>query len=309
MLDPVTLKNVLTPKVGEVRIKGGELLFSCPYHSDRTPSAFLNYLKEVFHCFSCGKSLSAAVFLQQQGFNPLQLIDTSDRPVKRVAIVDYEQINQKINKSAEMGIALFNDAMPISSNKKVLKYLERRICKDFVLPFSVKFHESRQSLIFKGQTIVERFLSKEATVRYKSYGPVNLVYSTKDTFPVKELIIVEGIFDMLKVYNAGYKNVAAILTTKITDRKLRQIDEITTDNILLSLDNDDAGKLATTNAVKKLHFIGKSVQILDLSITGEKDFGAVDLDQVVKVIEQTRKNYFDYRKFYISKYESKMFDY
>lgn len=49
---------------------GGEQLLICPFHNDRSPSAWWNPIKDVFYCAVCGYGLSARQLAQKLGLNP-----------------------------------------------------------------------------------------------------------------------------------------------------------------------------------------------------------------------------------------------
>ncbi|MBQ2752564.1 MAG: DNA primase [Firmicutes bacterium] len=67
----------------------------------------------------------------------------------------------------------------------------------------------------------------------------------------KELILVEGYMDMLTIYQAGFKNVAASLGTAFNREHTRTIKNVATDVILI-FDSDEAGTKAALRAIPVL---------------------------------------------------------
>ena len=61
------------------------------------------------------------------------------------------------------------------------------------------------------------------------------------------LILVEGFFDTFKTHQAGHRNVAALMGSKLSDRQAELI-ETYFDQVILMLDADEAGKAATAAA-------------------------------------------------------------
>jgi len=71
------------------------------------------------------------------------------------------------------------------------------------------------------------------------------------------LIIVEGCFDVAKLYEAGILNVASTLTANLSDKQIQIIkyinSKIKIPEIKIWFDNDEAGKNGTQNAIEKLN--------------------------------------------------------
>jgi len=69
--------------------------------------------------------------------------------------------------------------------------------------------------------------------------------------------LVEGFFDVFNLWQAGFKNVVALIGTSMSDEQEKLIVEILGENgkVALMFDSDEAGGKATTEAVERL--IGK----------------------------------------------------
>lgn len=76
----------------------------------------------------------------------------------------------------------------------------------------------------------------------------------KDVTKDKELILVEGFFDVFKLWQAGLKNVVALMGTSMSDEQERLIVEAVGENgkVVLMFDGDEAGAKATAEAVERL---------------------------------------------------------
>jgi DNA primase len=66
-----------------------------------------------------------------------------------------------------------------------------------------------------------------------------------------EAIVVEGYFDVLRLYEAGYRCVVSIMGAAITDEQIELLKEHF-DRVLLLLDADEAGRKATVSIAEKL---------------------------------------------------------
>ena len=66
--------------------KGRQWTGSCPFHDDRHPSLFVEENKQVFNCFSCGRSGSVFSFImEKEGYSYpeaiLSLAESVDIPI------------------------------------------------------------------------------------------------------------------------------------------------------------------------------------------------------------------------------------
>lgn len=70
----------------------------------------------------------------------------------------------------------------------------------------------------------------------------------------KRLILVEGFFDTFRLWQAGYKNVVALMGTLMSDKQEQLIMKAVGENgkVTLMFDNDEAGGRATTAVVERL---------------------------------------------------------
>jgi DNA primase len=66
-----------------------------------------------------------------------------------------------------------------------------------------------------------------------------------------EAILVEGYFDVLRLYGAGYQCVVSIMGAAITDEQVALLKE-NFDRVLLLLDGDESGRKATASIAEKL---------------------------------------------------------
>lgn len=113
-------------------------------------------------------------------------------------------------------------------------------------------------------------------------SPENIIYSkgrnlyginiAKD-YADKGLILVEGYMDLATMYQAGFKNVVALLGTAITDEQIELIKKYT-NKVILIFDSDLAGQCATNRAIEKF-------KAYDIKYTNIKLEGAKDVDEFI----------------------------
>ena len=83
-----------------------------------------------------------------------------------------------------------------------------------------------------------------------------------------EFILCEGYMDAIALHRAGFDNAVAALGTAVTEDHARLIRRYT-ENVVLCLDSDGAGRAATQKALSVLPKAGLNVRVV--TVTGGKD--------------------------------------
>ncbi len=117
-----------------------------------------------------------------------------------------------------------------------------------------KYLNSKESIVFKKKSVL--------------YG-INV--TKNHIMQADSVILTEGYMDVIGSYKSGVCNVLATLGTAITEFQMKEIKKYTK-NIVLSLDNDDAGIRATRMAI--LHALKE-----DLNISVIDGINVKDLDE------------------------------
>ena len=115
----------------------------------------------------------------------------------------------------------------------------------------------------------------------------------------KEVIIVEGNLDAVRLYDAGIKNVIALMGTALTDYQINLLKKLKC-KIILMLDNDEAGLLATYNNGKLLFDQNLSVGVVRLSDYKDPDLYLLHngIDKLNNLINNNL-NYIDFEMHYL----------
>lgn len=85
---------------------------------------------------------------------------------------------------------------------------------------------------------------------YKSLNLFGLYKAKQYILDKNQVIIVEGQFDCITCHKFGYNNVVALGGVSLTKYQLQLLMRYT-DNIILMLDNDEPGKKATRDIIRK----------------------------------------------------------
>lgn len=89
-----------------------------------------------------------------------------------------------------------------------------------------KYYNTKETVIFKKSNILYNFHNAKKEIKAK-----------------KEIILVEGYMDAIRLSSIGYKNVVAIMGTSLTKENLSKIQKLKC-SVVLNLDQDNAGKSA-----------------------------------------------------------------
>lgn len=139
-----------------------------------------------------------------------------------------------------------------------------------------KYHQKNK--MCPTNKIEERWAEK--WVNSESFTSSQYLYNKNDTEQyIKDtntVIIVEGQGDVWKLYEAGIFNCFGIFGCSLSESQILLLENLPIQNIILGLDNDEAGingKLKIVNRLKRYY------NIMDLSFQ-KKDFGDMSIQEI-----------------------------
>ncbi len=208
----------------------------------------LDYLKnrgitdELIKKFKIGASLdydSLVKFMQSRGFSSNELLQSG-----LVGVNDYGKYYDFYAKRV---------IFPIFNNfSDVIGFSARDISGEQNI---AKYKNTPQTMLFsKGQVL---------------YG-YNFIKEEKKRGNLNEVIIVEGQMDTIACHGAGLVNTIGCMGTALTSNHAKELQRLT-DNILVCLDGDNAGEVATFKAIDCLRQIGLSVKVVRLKEAKDPD--------------------------------------
>ena len=133
-----------------------------------------------------------------------------------------------------------------------------------------KYINSKESVIFKKGQILFNYHRAKSEIKRK-----------------KEVILVEGNMDAIRMYSSGIKNVLALMGTSLTKEQVSIIKSLRA-NIILMFDNDNAGEIATYQNGTILEDAGLTPQIVRIS--GPKDPDEYILKNGVDALKKNVEN-------------------
>ena len=117
--------------------------------------------------------------------------------------------------------------------------------------------------------VTPKYLGSKETVIYKKSNILFNYHRAKEHVKLKkELIIVEGNMDAIRLYINGIKNVVALMGTALTKEQIEIIKKLRC-KVILMLDNDNAGEKATYD--NSLLLEKEKIDVYAVRLSGEKD--------------------------------------
>jgi len=153
--------------------------------------------------------------------------------------------------------------------------------------------------IFNNEDSAKYINTKETSI-YKKGNILFNYYNAKNYIKTEKCaILVEGNMDAIRMYSSGIKNVLALMGTALTKEQVDIIKKLRVP-IILMLDNDSAGELATNNVGDELTRNNIEVKVVRLDEAKDPDeyiikFG---VNAFIDTIKHSL-NYFDYKLNYL----------
>lgn len=147
-----------------------------------------------------------------------------------------------------------------------------------------------------------KYLNTRETFLFKKGNILFNYHRAKDAIRLsKQLIIVEGNMDAIRLYTSGVKNVIALMGTSLTREQIIALKKLRC-QIILMLDNDDAGENATFNVGNTLE--EEEIPFMVVRLSGAKDPDEYILKYGVEKIQEVIKNsisFMDFKLAYFKK--------
>ena len=280
----VTVEELLVKKKIPFMPKGGDYEIRClnPDHEDRNPSLRVDRISGIFNCLSCG--FKGNIFYHfGERVNFLQ--------TKRKAL--QAKIHQKFSEN--IGFDIPSNAVPYQGDW-------RGISAETYKHFEAFQHNDKHFIgrvVFPIRTIsgkIAGFNGRHMTMNHNPKYIIHPAGARLPLFPARpevyngRIILVEGIYDMLNLYDKGLRN--AVCTFGVTKLLAKNRTEAQNKLNLYKLqgvigidvffDNDDAGQSAAANVkdlCEQLEFDVRNITFRD------KDPGELTALQVIKLKE------------------------
>ena len=284
MSDPVL---ELIQKQGlEYKVSGRDYLIHClnPEHPDSNPSFRIDKVSGAAHCFSCG--FKTNIFKYYGVFtNPIPL---------KIA-----KLKEKLDelKCMNTGLELPKGATPYT---RAYRGISAKTLKRFEAFYTTQVEKLEDRICFpvkditgKTQVYVARHTLSSGNPRYINYprGVTMPLYPPQVPQGHRSLVLVEGIIDMLNLYDKGLTSVACCFGTNTlqanTKDKLLAYKAQGITHIFILFDGDDAGEKAAHTLKPLIEDCGFIVELIKLP--DGVDPGELGVEDVESICEYIKK--------------------
>lgn len=290
----------------EFRDLGENYKANCPFHDERTPSFYVHKEQLIANCFGCGVhgyiDTLAARYLGVDRVQAAQALD-----IKLQDVVGAK--TSKSRRARRKSPTIYPESWLAPWKREVHRYvLERGLDLHTLKRAEVRFDQVYARQVFPHRDTEGRLVGAIGRscrgqipkwFFYWDYDKGRHLYqpvppqSTDGRCP---LIIVEGVFDVLWLYQNGFHNVAATLGTKITKDQVKQI-AAASDDVILAYDNDESGAHASMWLYSQLR--GPKVRFVEWP---EQTNDVMDLDKEgIECMMQNSSSYLQWKLKELSK--------
>jgi len=278
---------------------GHEFVMLCPFHKEHSnPNLEVNSETGLFHCWVCGQkgniaqlimdlrtvSYREAIHYLEEYSDVPTVAETRERNLREL-----EQILKSPTKPDYPAIDI-SPFMRGSAWWRCIRGYNPDTITEFSLGYDIRHHRAVIPVSFMGKWvgIIRRATTDTQLPRYlydRDFPKGRLLYSW-DRVPesANRCILVEGSTDVHKLYSYGYPEAVAILGTGITVEQQRLITE-RFDEVVLLMDNDPAGHIATLRNAEQLVSCVARVMIAPYDEITTKDPGEMSSTEVIQVMD------------------------
>ena len=123
--------------------------------------------------------------------------------------------------------------------------------------------------IYRGEKDVSKYMNSRESKIFKKGETLYNYHNAKDAAKrEKRIVVVEGFMDAIRVSLSGIKNVVALQGTAMTSDQITLLKKLRV-KVILCLDNDNAGLMATVANGEEL--VKNGVETYVIRLSGEKD--------------------------------------
>lgn len=250
----------------ELKKRGNAYYAHCPKHVDNTASLSFTPSKNMYHCFSCGRSGGIIKFLMD--YEGMSFADAVEKAAK-LASVDLSKMCQSDTILFLKRFKILNSRKiikyehPILDSKEILKYskepatewIDEGISQETLDLFGVRIDTARNKIVYPVYDIDGNLINIKGRTRFKNYkalkipkyinyysvGVMDYFQGLNITLPYiqqkSEVIIFESIKSVMKCFDWKVKNCVSAETHTLTKEQIDILAKLKV-NIVFAYDSD-----------------------------------------------------------------------
>jgi DNA primase catalytic core len=271
-----------------------EFVGLCPLHPETHPSFYVNAVKNVFFCHGCGRGGDLIRFVQlsrnlsfaETVAHLKQLIglpEPGPQDALREAVDFYhsqlEQHPQALDYIRRRGVdnpkLLQSLSIGYAPGGMLYRHMTRLGYSPELLAEAGLIHQRKDA--FYRRIVVPCFDQNRPVNLYGRSididgaaphrflpGPKGGLFAWSVVIHCPELILVEGVFDLLILWQAGFTNTTCAFGVHLTHAQFAQLTDRLDRTVFIAFDSDAAGQHATEALAQRLRAAGLCVNIVDL---------------------------------------------
>jgi DNA primase len=275
----------------------------CPIHRGEGRDAFHGDLgKNVFHCFSCGAGGNVLDLVAQM--EQCSLREAALRLQRRYLALDFAvpprpempRRDQLVTKKRESNTALpfrlsgLDETHPYVSTRG----LSRETAAHFGIGYyrgpgimhgrlAIPIHDAQGRLVaYCGRSVTGEDPRYRFPASFRKSAEL-FNYHRATAFADNEIVVVEGFFDSMRVHQAGFPSVVALMGAALSrDQEDRLVQRFR--RVRLMLDGDQAGRTASHAAAQRLAGRCSLCQVL---VAPERQPDQMSDDEIRQILGQT----------------------
>jgi DNA primase len=280
------VENLLREKQIYFRVSGNDYLTKCfnPDHEDSNPSFRIDKVKGIGHCFSCGFKFNI--------FKHYGLITNT----VNIKVAGLKEKLKELKVSSD-GMDMLDGYTPITTK---FRGISVKTLEKFGAFYTDKVKDMEDRLIVplkdirgKIRVFLGRHMLSNGNPRYMNYPKDAKLPLFPPMLEVRahSLVLVEGLFDMLNLYDKGLHNVVSTMGTNTLNNdgakhRLLPFKAQGVVKIFICYDGDTAGRDASQDLKPRLESIGFQVEIIEMEDnTDPGEFSQEEVDNLKDYIK------------------------
>jgi len=241
------------------RISRGRLMGLCPLHLDHKPSFLVDPLKNLFYCYGCGHGGDLIRFVElyhQVSFGEAMALLRRSRCGSLLSeVARFYQIQLHRHPEAAEYLEQRGIHQPQVIEEFAMGYAPGRCLRHWLITLGYSLGELQQAglvnaagldsfshrIVFPLEAnLYGRAIGNAAPHRFLPGGKGGL-YGWERVNHYSEVILVEGLFDLVVLWQAGFRNATCALGSHLNTRQLRQLCDGVPRTVYLAFDSDANG--------------------------------------------------------------------
>ena len=241
------------------RISRGRLMGLCPLHLDHKPSFLVDPLKNLFYCYGCGHGGDLIRFVElyhQVSFGEAMALLRRSRCGSLLSeVARFYQVQLHRHPEAAEYLEQRGIHQPQVIEEFAMGYAPGRCLRHWLITLGYSLGELQQAglvnaagldsfshrIVFPLEAnLYGRAIGNAAPHRFLPGGKGGL-YGWERVNHYSEVILVEGLFDLVVLWQAGFRNATCALGSHLNTRQLRQLCDGVPRTVYLAFDSDANG--------------------------------------------------------------------